>query len=232
MEQRWAGIVGDEVHFDLFPGRNDYYVLEDSRRRLLIEARELPSVPMQMDRVGVRTLVVEDHAITLSGRDDDRLGVGISLTVDGEMMAVFRSLEHQRNAPVGFRSDLLPAEAGVVPRNHRQRFPARFALLVGVFHDDAHALVALAVPHFAQDPNAGIVHFNDRVHAFSRSDVYGCHRGTLRDWVAVQRYHLEAMAWQRQLMRFGGAGVQDSEQHALGALHANGLARAQHFAVD
>ena len=54
----------------------------------------------------------------------------------------------------------------------------------------------------------------------------------ISDRVAVQRDHAEGVPGQGQAAGFGGAAVEDMQQHPLTGLDANRIAVAEHPAVD
>jgi len=67
VKQRWPGVGGDYVNFNLPPRRNHHHVLEHTRDWLLDEARDLESVPVEVHRMCVGALVIEDQAVTPAG---------------------------------------------------------------------------------------------------------------------------------------------------------------------
>jgi hypothetical protein len=77
------------------------------------------------------------------------------------------------------------------------RAPAlRFVLAVFVFDDNAHAHVAVLVIGRAEDPNTGIVHFNDDIRTHSDIELQDFHARGRRHRIAVKRKNREAVAAQ------------------------------------
>ena len=50
--------------------------------------------------------------------------------------------------------------------------------------------------------------------------------------IAIERYNLEGVSGQGEAANFRRASIQDVKKHALTLLHADGLAVAEHAAVD
>jgi len=63
MEKREAGIVGDEINFELLVAAEHDNVFADARGRSAGDLRELEGVAVEMDRVDVVALVEEAEAV-------------------------------------------------------------------------------------------------------------------------------------------------------------------------
>ena len=48
MEERQTGIIRSEVDFDFAEGLNEHHILQNARRRLAIDLRELEGIAMEM----------------------------------------------------------------------------------------------------------------------------------------------------------------------------------------
>ncbi len=118
------------------------------------------------------------------------------------------------------------------PSRFRGRHPLRLAVLVRVFHHDAEAGVAHHVVGRAQNPIAGLLHFHDGVDALAGAerDRLGHLRRGHR--IAVEREYLETVPRQCDALVLDGARIQQVHQHAVALLHADRLARPEHFIVD
>ncbi len=104
--------------------------------------------------------------------------------------------------------------------------------MAGVFDDDAHAVMAVVVGEVAHDPDAGVVHLDDGGDAFGGAEPEDGDGGGSGDGVAVEGDDFEGVAEEREAADLGGAGVDDVEEDTLAGFDADGLAVAEHLAVD
>ena len=78
----------------------------------------------------------------------------------------------------------------------------------------------------------GIVHFDDGGDTFGGAEFEDVDELGFGDGVAVEGHDFKAMAGEGELDVFGGACVEDVKEDALAFADADGIARAQAFAID
>ena len=192
---------------------------------------------MQMDGMHVVALVIEDQPVAAVGADADGVGLGILLAVDGPVIdgAIAGPLlfEDQGDALIRLGGGFIPAEDACSPTcSSGGAVHCGRAGTAGVLDHNAQAEIADLIVGIAQNPYAGLVHFDDGVDALGRAQLQDGDRGGVRHGVAIERHDGELVARKGQAMREGGVGVDDAEQDALPLAHSNGVARAERVAVD
>ena len=86
VQEGGAGIIRDKVHFDDLVLRDVYDILHDARRRGAGEVHQLETVAMQVHRVHVAAVVVEDEPIALAAFDRQGIGIRPGLPIDGPVI--------------------------------------------------------------------------------------------------------------------------------------------------
>ena len=100
-----------------------------------------------------------------------------------------------------------------------------------VFHDDAHAAIAVVVD-VSQNPDTGMRHLDDGRHTLAWRRA--TQQGQLPDWdgIAVERHDVERVSGQRETPNLGRARVENVQQNAVVGFDANRLAMTKASAVD
>ena len=75
MEEGWAGMVRHEIDFRVAEARNVDDVLLDAGRGFSADLDDFKIVAMQVKRVRVARLIVEDHAVALALLHHERVRV-------------------------------------------------------------------------------------------------------------------------------------------------------------
>jgi len=87
----------------------------------------------------------------------------------------------------------------------------RLAAVARVFDDDAHAMLAVVVSEIAHDPDAWMVHADDRRNPLGGAEPEGRDVSRRRDRIAVKRDDMELMARKGEAADLAGAGIKDVE---------------------
>src|SRR6202034_3682947 len=110
--------------------------------------------------------------------------------------------------------------------------PLRLALLSAVFNHHAHAMLPVVVRDIAHDPNARVIHLDNRRDSLGCAQPKSRHGHWPGDRVAIHRNYREVMPWQRKTPDLGRAPVQHVEKHTFALLYPYWLAASQHSAID
>ncbi len=138
-----------------------------------------------------------------------------ALSLTKSMSKVSSKSPPEPKSGLGWSTRVRRTEARVIPLEGRRREPLGFACVSGVFDDDAHAVMAVVIGGVAHDPDAGMIHLDDGGDALGGAEPeHGDCRG-IGHGVAVECDDLELVAGKREAANFGGAAVEDVEQHAL-----------------
>src|SRR5437867_4224811 len=142
---------------------------------------------------------MHDEAITDTSLKDEFAVVGVGFAVDqpgvefsctsGDLFegGLYRHLWFD-----GFCCGI--AKGCVVPGGPGWIDPLWLSMLAGVFHDNAKSGFADHLFCRAEDPDAGLVHLDDDIGAFARTEKQGIDGLGCRDRVAVERNHPHLMA--------------------------------------
>ena len=76
VKERQARIVGEEVELELLEPPKHHDILHDAGGRFARDTSQLEAVTVQVQRVGVVALIVEDQAVAFSCLDHERIGPG------------------------------------------------------------------------------------------------------------------------------------------------------------
>ncbi len=68
VEQAGARVVSHKLHLHLLPGGNRDHVLHDASRRLARDFYQFERMAMQVDRMVVVALIIEDQAVAMVAR--------------------------------------------------------------------------------------------------------------------------------------------------------------------
>ena len=123
-------------------------------------------------------------------------------------------------------------EAEVVPLEGGRGSPEGLGLLIGVFDDDAHAVVAVVVGEIAENPDAGMIHGDEGGDALGRAEPEDRNLGAGGDGVAVESDDFEGVTGEGEAANFCGAAVEDVEEQAFAGFDSDGIAVAEHAAID
>src|SRR5579859_4943979 len=82
MQERVAGIVGDEVDGDLLKRHHVDRVLDEAAHVLIADARDLEAVTMEMHGMLITSSIAKEQAIAPSCLDHQRLHIRPRVTVD------------------------------------------------------------------------------------------------------------------------------------------------------
>jgi hypothetical protein len=96
MQERQSWLRRRQVDLDLLPGGNDDDVLSNAGTRCAGNANNVECVPMKMDWMRMRTLIVEHPAIAVVRFDLDGIGARMRFAVDGSAMPVVRRSKDER----------------------------------------------------------------------------------------------------------------------------------------
>src|ERR1700733_10823114 len=91
----------------------------------------------------------------------------------------------------------------VIPDESVRLLPCGFAATASVFDDDAHAGSLDVLAHLAQNPDTGVVHFNDSADALGGGQAQHGNRLGIGHRVAVQGNDAELMTCERDPMLLG-----------------------------
>jgi hypothetical protein len=100
-------------------------------------------------------------------------------------------------------------KAPIIPGKGRRLDPLRLAALACIFNDHAHAMATVFIVQITQDPFARMPHLHDRADALGGAQPEHGHLDRMRQSIAIQRDHLEGMAWQCKAAGLSGTGVED-----------------------
>jgi len=242
VEESFAGVVGEELDFDGGVGWDKNDILVDAGDFSgAFDAAKFEGVAMEMDGVVVHALVVHDEAIALAGAEARELvwcGVlRVAEAIDEPLLFVSVAMKFSLEDEV----DTLiiwawcgggGGELVVIPKKRFRLVPHGFAGGIGIFKDDAHPGGLHMPADFAENPCAGIVHFDDGRDAFGRREAQHGYGLRSRDSVAVEGDDFEGVARQGDPMNLGGAAVEDVQEYALAGLYLYRIAEAEHLAVD
>ena len=234
-----AGVVGGELHLDFFAGGDEDGVLDDAVGVDAFEAAEFEAVAMEVHGVVVLALVTKDETVTGAGVEDGGVRIGIGFAVDAPMflaaVAGEFGVEDEREgdeAGVWGRSGGGGGEGEVAPDEVGGLLPLGWTGAAGVLDDDTHAGSLNVLAHFAEDPDAGVVAFDQGGYALGRGKAELRDSGGVGDWVAVEGDDLELMAGEGDPVGIRGAGVEDVEEKPLALPDADGIVVAEGAAVD
>src|SRR5580700_11065248 len=82
MKKRISRIIRREVHLDDLIGIDDYRILQNAGCGFAVYLRQLETMSMQVQWVGVIAVIPEDHAISFSRVNHQRISMRIRLSVD------------------------------------------------------------------------------------------------------------------------------------------------------
>src|SRR6185295_742113 len=145
--------------------------------------------------------------------------------------AAWHFLEHKIKTFVGWRHLPLLAEDRVVPCGNAWRHPARLAAMIGVFDDHAKAHLAVLLLDPSKYPYTWPVHLHDHIGTFRGCEKECFDRLPRRYGISVKRDHGKAMARKGKRDVLGRAGIEETKQHSLAFVYADGLPVAEHPVV-
>jgi len=235
VEEGGAGLVGDKINSGAAVEGHDDRILNNTAGGLAVEVHELEEVAVEMEGMGIVCAIAENEAMALAPLEDEFVLVGIFLAVDKPAVkfsgAARNFLENHFDGAVGRGLGRGAAEQSVVPGAFRGR-PAGLVVPIGIFNDDAETGVANILVRRTEDPDAGLIHLDDGIHAFAGADKNSF--GGLGNGygVAVEGDDLKEMARKSNALIFDGTGVEQVHEHALAGLYADGIADAESFVID
>src|SRR5215475_550401 len=237
MEQRRTRIVGDEI--DLRGAETSHVdgVLHHAGGRLVTYLGHLERMPVQVNRMIVTAPIGHGEAITLSRLDIEqpagvRPGLAIERPAIVAAAAARHLLEQELETFVRGGHGSLRAEDGVVPGRIGRRRPLRLPVLVGVFDDDAEALIAVLVVDGTENPYTGPLHFHDRIDALRRGEEQRVDAALRWHRIPIEGDHGETMPWKRERYVLGRTGIEQPKQRALAFTYADRLAVSEHPVVE
>jgi len=123
---------------------------------------------------GIVGAVAHEEAVAGALFEDELALVGVGFAVDVEGVelagAAGNLFENHLDGLIRWNRVLADfAEEGVIPLGARH-YPLRLPVLVLVLHDHAQSGVANSLFGRTQDPDPGLIHFNDGIHALSRAE--------------------------------------------------------------
>ena len=146
---------------------------------------------MQVDRMRVVALVIENQTIVSVGSHGNWVGLRKLFSVDSPVVhpSVSRPLlfKYERDALVRFGDHCFAPEDGVIPKLLGRRGPLRRAAASVVFDDNSHPGFAHAVVNLAQDPDSGLVHLDYDIYALSGRKLQHVHGARRWRRVPIQR---------------------------------------------
>src|SRR3954451_23755336 len=126
---------------------------------------------MKMEGMLVPAAVAKYQPVALTRMDDERFDFRPRLVVDGPGVKLGTALrtdvtERENECLIRCRRRGGVCELRVVPGCRRWIFPDGRPRLSGVLQHDSEARLARLLQGRTEDPNAGILHFHNSVHAF------------------------------------------------------------------
>src|SRR5579862_6984064 len=242
VEEGEAGIVGDEIDFHFLVAADHHHVFQDAGKRDASVFGDCKAVTVQVDGMNVIAGVAHFNAVAAALAEvvfGGHLATGENLVVDGpEIEAVFGGIlfgEGHLDGFVGRRglgSGMRAGKTRVVPMEGRGSEPLRLSLVSSVFNNDAYAVFAVVVGKIAENPHAGVVHFDDGGNAFGGPEPKGGDHSGSSHWIAVERQNSEAVAGKSEAANLRGAAIENVKEHPFAWLYANGFAVTEHATID
>src|SRR5262249_12694037 len=116
-----------------------------------------------------------------------------------------------------------PPKNGVIPDRFGRCRPLRLTATASIFDDNAHTALTVIILWRAQNPNARIFHFDNRIDAFGSSELQNIDGFWCRHRIAVERHDKKAMTRQRELNVFGRASIEHMKHDPLALADTNRL---------
>ena len=240
VEQSVSGIVGCELDVDFGFGFDEHYIFNHAANVLALwKAAQFETVPVQVDGVIVAAGVLELEPIALAMNERSGAGCGPGFAVDhpvvGRAVSGEPGFEDERDVDyvsVAGRRGGARGEDAVIPDDSVGLLPCGFAGAPGVFDDNAHAGGLDVLAHLAQNPDAGIVHFDDGADALGGGQAQHGNGLGIGNWIAVESDDAELVTCERDPMLLGRTGVEDVQEDALSVLDAQRFAKTEDTAVD
>src|SRR5882672_8471076 len=239
MKQCKPGVVRREINLNFLIAAEHHDIFHNARSHLAAYLSQLETVAMQMDRMNIVTCVLHAKTVTpaflhrphglhvLLGKRDiiDRP------QVEAILSGILLGKLHLEDL-VRFWARGCAAKVGIVPAKRFWRNPLRLAFLPGIFDHDTQAVMAIVVRQITHNPNPRMIHLHDGRDPFSCAQPESRDLCGLWNYISVQGNNREGVSGQRQAANFGGASIQDMEQHPLSSFYPYRLAMAQHPPVD
>src|ERR1039458_5146961 len=110
--------------------------------------------------------------------------------------------------------------------------PLRFAGAACIFDHNAQSARSVVICKVTKYPYARMVHFNDGRDALGCTDPKYGNGCRVRYWIAVECDDSERMTRECEASNLGRTSIEHMKQHTLALFHANGIAMAEHAAVN